>query len=187
MRAVKSTEIDYLYKIFKPDLSPKKMLELGVFGGSYFEGKVKEYPKSWFLKAKLSKNFDTYILSTAPWENSSAWSDKLIWVKKYLDDSAYKRLILSHNKHMNTGDYLIDDRPNNGAKDFQVVLIPFHFKELPDSPFKNWDDILNFLLSKTLLFIRLSFNRVFGLVSIVVRVCPYFIVILFYNFYLFNF
>ena len=59
MRAVKSTEIDYLYKIFKPDLSPKKMLELGVFGGSYFEGKVKEYPKSWFLKAKLSKNFDT--------------------------------------------------------------------------------------------------------------------------------
>jgi len=29
---------------------------------------------------ELSKFFDTYILSTAPWENPSAWSDKLIWV-----------------------------------------------------------------------------------------------------------
>ena len=58
MKPVKSTEIDYLYKIFKPQLSPKKMLELGVFGGSYFENKIKEYPKSWFAKAKLSKTFD---------------------------------------------------------------------------------------------------------------------------------
>jgi len=58
MQAVKSTEINYLYKIFKPQLRPKKMLELGVFGGSYFEGKIKEYPKSWFTKAKLSKTFD---------------------------------------------------------------------------------------------------------------------------------
>ena len=58
MKAVKSTEIKYLYKIFKPQLSPKRMLKLGVFGGSYFEGKIKEYPKSWFVKAKLSKTFD---------------------------------------------------------------------------------------------------------------------------------
>jgi hypothetical protein len=58
MKSVKSTEIKYLYKIFKPQLSPKKMLELGVFGGSYFEDKTKEYPKSWFTKAKLSKIFD---------------------------------------------------------------------------------------------------------------------------------
>ena len=58
MKPVKSTEIDYLYKIFKPQLSPKKMLEFGVFGGSYFENKIKEYPKSWFAKAKLSKTFD---------------------------------------------------------------------------------------------------------------------------------
>ena len=47
-----------IYKIFKPELSPKKMLELGVFGGSYFGPKIKEYPRSWFKNAKTTKNFD---------------------------------------------------------------------------------------------------------------------------------
>jgi hypothetical protein len=34
------------------------MLEMGVFGGSYFGNKINEYPKSWFKNAKLSKTFD---------------------------------------------------------------------------------------------------------------------------------
>ena len=44
-----------IYKIFKPELFPKKMLELGVFGGAYFGLNIKEYPKSWFINAKISK------------------------------------------------------------------------------------------------------------------------------------
>ena len=63
----------------------------------------------------LSEKYDTYILSTSPWENPSAWSDKLKWVKKYLGSNAYKRLILTYHKNLNKGDFLIDDRTKNGA------------------------------------------------------------------------
>ena len=92
---------------------------------------------------ELSKLFDTYILSTSPWENDSAWTDKLKWVKKHLGESAYKRLILSHHKNLNTGDFLIDDRTKNGADKFQGEHIHFGTEKFPD-----WKSVVEYLNQK---------------------------------------
>jgi 5'(3')-deoxyribonucleotidase len=92
---------------------------------------------------RLSHLFDTYILSTSPWENPSAWSDKLVWVKKNLGKYAYKRLILSHHKNLNHGDFLVDDRSKNGASEFQGELLLFGSPEFPD-----WRSVEEYLIQK---------------------------------------
>ena len=71
-------EKEQFYKLFKPQLTPKKMLELGVFGGAYFGKNTKEFPKNWFKKAKLSKTFDVSMnrFKIAAGLSRKEWVDK---------------------------------------------------------------------------------------------------------------
>jgi 5'(3')-deoxyribonucleotidase len=95
----------------------------------------------------LSRHFDVYILSTAPWKNISAWSDKAAWVQKYFGDDEesvfYKRLIISHHKNLNKGDYLIDDRPKHGASEFEGEWLQLGSERFPD-----WPTVVHYLVPR---------------------------------------
>lgn len=87
--------------------------------------------------AWLAAHFDVYILSTAPWNNPSAWSDKLLWVKEHLGEAAHKRLILSHRKDLLKGDYLIDDGDRADILNFEGRHI-----RIGTEPFKDWAAVI---------------------------------------------
>lgn len=79
---------------FNPDLTPKQMLALGIFGGSYFsDSSIEEYPKDWFTGAKLSVQEDSSLnhfgikasLSREEWQRRG-WirnQDPLGWFQWY--------------------------------------------------------------------------------------------------------
>ncbi len=93
------------------------------------------------VKALLDSNqFDCYIATSAPWNNPESASDKIWWIKKHFGDSFAKKMVITHCKHLIIGDYLIDDREVNGAKDFVGKHIHFGTAEFPD-----WTAVLLFL------------------------------------------
>lgn len=94
----------------------------------------------------LSEYYDMYILSTAPWKNTTAYSDKLAWLTKHFGDLFKKRVIITHCKNLCDGDYLVDDRAKNGASEFPGEWVQFGTKRYPD-----WEEVTRYLISETLL------------------------------------
>ncbi len=63
---------------FKPDLTPKQMLRLGVFGGVYLTDSKREFPKDWFVKVKFSdkKNPELNYFKVSASQPLSVWRKK---------------------------------------------------------------------------------------------------------------
>ena len=72
------------HKEFKPELTPKQMLDLGVFGGKYMNDCKNEFPEEWFANAKLSmlkKDINLNFYKTDASLPLSVWLNKG-WIYK---------------------------------------------------------------------------------------------------------
>lgn len=103
---------------------------------------MKPMPGALEAVRRLNEKYDCYILSTAPWNNPSAWSDKVAWITEHLDDVFHKKMIITHCKHLCKGNYLIDDRDKHGASEFEGEWIHFGSERFP-----NWETVLEYLLT----------------------------------------
>lgn len=130
---------DFEKGVYKFDEKTLKQYEGHIWDIPGYFSQLEPMPSAVKAFRILSLKYDTYILSSAPYGNPSAWSDKLEWVKKRIGVPAFRRLILSHHKNLSYGDYLIDDRIHNGAEDFMGAFLKFG-----EAPYKTWDDILEF-------------------------------------------
>jgi 5'(3')-deoxyribonucleotidase len=121
-----------------------------------FDGRFDEHPLIFSLMdpvdgaieavETLRHHFDIYVLTTSPWNNPNAASQKLAWIKKYFgdgpDSAFYKRVTMSHHKRLHHGDYLIDDR-EIAAAGFAGRHIHFNSGE-----FTSWHKVVEYLLGK---------------------------------------
>ena len=111
---VRDQETDFITNIIKNDKKKLNILDIGC-GNGYTLVQI----------SRLSKNFLIHGMDN---------NDSLYKI-------AHKRLILTHHKNLNMGDYLIDDREANGSDKFTGEHIHFRTNRFP-----NWKSVLEYLL-----------------------------------------
>lgn len=90
----------------------------------------------------LASRFDVHILSAPSVFNPLCYTEKRIWVEKYLGFEFTHNLILATNKGLLKGDYLIDDYiAGRGQENFEGELLHFGSEQYPD-----WNSITSYLL-----------------------------------------
>ena len=75
--------------LFRPHLTPKEMLELGVFGGVYMRDCTNEFPEDWFTKAKFAPQGTHKHIASLNYFGVNASQPLSVWKKKgwiYKDD-----------------------------------------------------------------------------------------------------
>jgi 5'(3')-deoxyribonucleotidase len=86
---------------------------------------------------ELDLIYDVWILSRPSVHNPLCYTEKRVWVEEHLGFERCRKLILSPNKALLKGDFLIDDYDHPG---FEGELIKFGSKKYPD-----WYVVLDYL------------------------------------------
>ncbi len=89
---------------------------------------------------KLGEFYDMWILTRPSVPNPLCYTEKRVWIEKHLGIETCDRLIISPDKTLFKGDYLIDDNIHKG---FEGEMIQIGTPDFPD-----WKTITNYLLNK---------------------------------------
>lgn len=88
-----------------------------------------------------STQFKPYILTAPSIENPMSYTEKRVWVEQYLGMDFVERLIISRDKFLLRGDFLVDDLAvGRGQEGFQGELVQFGSDRYP-----NWDSVIEYL------------------------------------------
>jgi 5'-nucleotidase len=86
------------------------------------------------------KNFEIYFLTAPSVENPLCYTEKRLSLDKHLGKEIGSRMIISINKGLNIGDYLIDDCTEGKGQDkFKGEIIQFGTKKFP-----NWNIVKSY-------------------------------------------
>lgn len=89
-----------------------------------------------------SEQYNPYILTAPSFQNPLCYTEKRVWIEKYFGLEFTKKLIISPNKALLKGDYLIDDMSEGKGQDkFEGKLLQFGSSQYPD-----WPSVLKHLL-----------------------------------------
>tara|TARA_Y100001960_G_C14784285_1_gene890617 strand:+ start:38410 stop:38892 length:483 start_codon:yes stop_codon:yes gene_type:complete len=96
--------------------------------------------------------FDVYILTAPSVQNPLCYTEKRVWIEKYFGLEFCHKIIISPNKGLNKGDYLIDDNDSGkGQEYFEGKLIHFGSSTFPD-----WKSVLEYFNEKYALSLKLT-------------------------------
>lgn len=88
--------------------------------------------------------FEIYILTAPSIKNPLCYSEKREWVEEKLGLDMVKRLIITPNKGLNSGHYLIDDhKEGKGQENFEGELIWFGSERFP-----SWQTVIAYFREK---------------------------------------
>jgi 5'(3')-deoxyribonucleotidase len=88
----------------------------------------------------LEERFDVWILTRPSYWNPLCYTEKRVWVENHLGLETCRKLILSWDKSLLKGDYLIDDNNHEG---FEGDILLFGSNDFPD-----WNSIKNYFMNK---------------------------------------
>lgn len=88
-----------------------------------------------------SNVYDPYILTAPSIKNPLCYTEKRIWIEKHFGLQFVNKLIISPNKGLLKGDFLIDDNTEGkGQENFEGQVLQFGGEAYP-----TWESIMKFL------------------------------------------